>query len=171
MEYTFTNRFKESRLDEIVDSLRGPRLWTPIRHYPDYREWVNTVHTDLKKELKRAMIVLNRNKVIGTLIYQKHKKIPKALELKNLSLSPDERGRYLASFLTRNAEIEGQREFKSTMVVCDTKMRNIDVRFFLIKHHYTPFLVTDLYGLHSGDDIVFSKNLIPLMKPKPIFAL
>jgi ribosomal protein S18 acetylase RimI-like enzyme len=93
-------------------------------------------------------------------IYQRHKKYKDTLEIKNMTVRPDMRGRYVASFLMRNAEIEGQREFDSRYVLCDAKANNYPVRLFLMKHQYKIVRKEDLYGLNSGKDIIYQKSLI-----------
>ncbi len=159
MDFKFTNNYPISRLDEIVSYMLGPRLWIPSTDYPDFLDWAQKVHGELKKDVKRALIALSENNVVGVAIYQRHKKYKDALEIKNLTVRPDMRGRYIASFLMRNAEIEGRREFNSNYVLCDAKVGNQAVRFFLMKHQYKIVRKEDLYGLNSGEDTVYKKNL------------
>jgi len=160
MDFKFTNNYPVSRLDEIVSYLLGPRLWIPSTDYPDFLDWAEKVHGELKKDAKRALIALSENNVVGVTIYQRHKKYKDALEIKNLTVRPDMRGRYIASFLMRNTEIEGQREFGSKYALCDAKANNYPVRLFLMKHRYKIIREEDLYELGSGKDIVYQKNLL-----------
>jgi len=146
-------------LDEIVDYLLGPRLWIPKTDYPDFEEWLGKVHQEMRKDFKRAIIALSCHEIVGVIIYQRHKQLPNSLELKNLSVRPDQRGRYIASFLIRNAEIEGFQEFQTAKVVCDVKARNFPMRFFLQRHGYRMLTREDLYKLGAGEDIVFCKDL------------
>lgn len=87
------------------------------------------------------------------------KPIPEALEVKNITVRPDQRGRHIASFLLRNAEIEGRADFQSTHVLVDTKARNFPIRAYLTKNGYHVKGVTDLYGLGAGEDIVYRKAI------------
>jgi len=160
MDFKFTNNHSISRLDEIVSYLLGSRLWIPSTDYPDFSDWAEKVHGELKKEAKRALIALSEDNVVGVTIYQRHKRYKDALEIKNLTVRPDMRGRHIASFLMRNTEIEGQREFGSKYALCDVKAENLAVRLFLMKHRYKIVRKEDLYGLGSGDDVVYQKNLI-----------
>jgi ribosomal protein S18 acetylase RimI-like enzyme len=168
MDFKFTNNYPLSKVDEIVSYLLGPRLWIPNTDYPDFLDWAQKVHGELKKEVKRALIALYENNIVGVVIYQRHKKYKDALEIKNLTVRPDMRGRFIASFLMRNAEIEGQREFNSRYVLCDAKANNHQVRLFLMKHHYRIVRREDLYGLNSGDDIVYRKDLVSLCLANPM---
>lgn len=163
MDFRFTTEYPLSRLDEIVAYLLGPRLWIPQTDYPDFEEWVEKVYREIREETKRAVIALSQNQIIGAAIYQCHKQFPKTLELKNLTIRPDQRGRYIASFLIRNTEVEGLREFKVTKILCDTKTTNLEMRFFLLKHHYRVIEETNLYHLDAGNDLIFCKDLHPLL--------
>lgn len=160
MQYLFTNEFAPSRIDEIVAYLAGPRLWVPQVHYPDYDDWLQKVHRELRTEQKRALIAFVHGIVCGAIIYQRHKKLADAIEMKNITVRPEEQGRLVASFLMRNAEVEGARDFPGvTSIVCDAKADNVPIRQFLLKNSYLPVGRTDLYGLGAGTDIVFRKEL------------
>jgi ribosomal protein S18 acetylase RimI-like enzyme len=160
MEFRFTNDYPVTKLDEIVSFMLGPRLWIPKGDYPDFLDWADRTYKELKKESKRVMLALHYQNVIGAAVYQKHKKISDALEIKNLTVRPDMRGRYIASFLLRNAEVEGGKEFHSQYVLCDAKSRNMAVRYFLFKNRYRALRDDDLYKLGSGEDTIYRKNLI-----------
>lgn len=159
MEFKFTNEFPVSRLDEAVSFLMGPRLWIPQNDYPDFLDWAQKTHGELKKDAKRAIITLSRNNIIGIVIYQRHKKDKNTLEIKNLTVRPDTRGRYIASFLLKNAEVEGAKEFRTDSVICDAKAKNLEVMHFLLRYHYKVAGRNDLYRLNSGKDIVYKKQL------------
>lgn len=160
MNFKFTTEYPDSKIDEIVSYLLGPRLWIPQVDYPDFNDWAQKAHTELKKNQKRAVIALSGNEVVGVTIYQQHKKYEDALEIKNLTVRPDQRGRYIASFLLRNSEIEGQRDFKSKYVLCDAKVKNLPIMFFLQRNKYNIVGKTDLYNLQSGEDVIYRKDFI-----------
>jgi len=157
MDFRFTTEYPLSRLDEIISYLSGPRLFIPQRDYPDFFDWAEKTHRELKREQKRALIALSSNEIVGVCIYQKHKIYLDALEIKNLTVRPDQRGRYVASFLMRNAEEEGTREFMSSEILCDAKEKNFAVRQFLLKHHYQIVNHSDLYHLDAGEDLIYKK--------------
>ena len=159
MELTFTSDGVGGRADELVDYLRGPRLWIPQRDYPDFDRWADKVHAQLKSEEKRAIVALARRAVVGAVIYQRHKTMPEALEIKNITVRPDKRGRFVAGFLLRNAEVEGAADYGVDEVVVDAKARNAALRAYLFRQGYRPRGVTDLYGLGAGDDVVYGKPI------------
>lgn len=159
-EFRFINEFPASRTDEIAEYLTGPRLWIPRTDYPDVLDWAQKVHTELKAEIKRAMVAYQGGEIVGVTVYQRDKRNPKALEIKNLTVRPDVRGRHVASFLLRNAEIEGAAEFRTEIAICDAKATNIAIKFFLLRQHYQIVDQTDLYGLGAGEDLIFRKSLL-----------
>ena len=163
MDFRFTTEYPLSRLDEIVSYLLGPRLWIPRTDYPDFEDWAQRAYREIKKETKRIILALLQNQIVGIIIYQRHKQFPEALELKNLTVRPDQRGRYIASFLIRSAEVEGIREFGVASVLCDAKASNFEVRMFLAQHKYRIITKTNLYHLNAGSDIVYCKDLCPLI--------
>lgn len=159
MEVLFTSDRTVRMADEIVDYLLGPRLWIPQGDYPDYGDWVQRVWAQLRSEEKRALIAVCRRRVVGAVVYQPHRALPGVLEVKNLTVRPDLQGRHVASFLLRNAEVEGVRDFGSREVTLDAKVRNAAIRAFLLRNGYSVSGVHDLYGLRAGDDVVFRKGL------------
>jgi ribosomal protein S18 acetylase RimI-like enzyme len=158
MDFRFTNEYPAARLDEIVHYLLGPRLWIAATSYPDFADWAARAHADLHAERKRALLALAYSDIVGVVVYQQHKQFDDALEIKNLTVRPDQRGRYLASFLVRNTEIEGIREFAVERVVCDAKADNVPIRRFLLQQHYTVVDRADLYRKGAGEDLVYEKK-------------
>lgn len=158
MEVTFTTERTWARADEIVDYLRGPRLWIPQTDYPDFDDWAAKVHAQLKSEEKRAVVAFVQGVVAGAIIYQRHRGDVDSMEIKNVTVRPDVQGRYFASFLLRNAEVEGARDFGVRSVIVDAKARNVGIRAFLLKNGYLPSGTADLYGLGAGADIIYMKR-------------
>jgi ribosomal protein S18 acetylase RimI-like enzyme len=159
MQVLMTNELPISRTDEVVEHLLKPRLWIPHADYPDYSLWIDRVHEQLRKETKRSMVALEGGRVVGVVLYQQHRSLSQTLEIKNISVRPEKAGRYIASFLLRNAEIEGAREYQAQTVTVDAKAGNKGIRLFLLAHRYRITQEQDLYGLGSGPDLVFTKVL------------
>jgi ribosomal protein S18 acetylase RimI-like enzyme len=158
MLITFTSDESWKRAEEITEHLRGPRLWIPRTDYPDLEAWTEKVCAQLRREEKRAMVAIVGGSVVAAVVYQRKGGSGKALEVKNISVRPDQRGRHIASFLLRNAEIEGARDFGTSRVVVDAKARNLEVRSFLTRNGYVPKEVSDLYGLGAGEDVTYLKR-------------
>ena len=159
MEITFTSDAAPARADELVDYLRGPRLWIPQLDYPDFDRWADKVHAQLKTQEKRALVALSARAVVGAVVYQRHKAVPSALEIKNITVRPDMRGRFIAGFLLRNAEIEGAADYGVREVIVDAKARNVAIRAYLWRQGYRRRGEEDLYGLGAGQDVVYGKRL------------
>ena len=157
MEFLFTTERTWSLADQVVDYLKGPRLWIPRTDYPDFDAWLEGAHQQLKNEDKRALLALSMGEIVGAVIYQRHRRNPETLEIKNISVRPDARGRHVASFLLRNAEIEGAGDFGCRRVVADAKASNLGVRAYLFRNGYQLLGRQDLYGLASGEDAVYMK--------------
>lgn len=143
----------------MVDHLRGPRLWVPREDYPDFDQWLEKVWRQLRSEEKRALLALVGGRVAAAVVYQRHAEDPGVLEVKNVSVRPDQRGRLVASFLLRNAEVEGVRDFASREAVVDAKADNLAVRAYLLRNGYRPSEIRDLYGLGTGPDVLYRKRL------------
>lgn len=159
MEFLFTTEQTLSRADEVVDYLRGPRLWVPRTDYPDFDAWLSRVHRQLKTESKRAVLALSLGQLVGVVLYQPHRDLKSVLEIKNISIRPDARGRHVASFLLRNAEIEGKRDFGCSLAVVDAKARNSAIGAFLAHGGYSSLSCRDLYSLGAGEDVLYSRSL------------
>ena len=164
MQYLFTTEYPQSKLDEIVGYLLGPRLWVPSTDYPDFYDWAQKAHEELRRDLKRALVGFSHGEIAGVIIYQRHKQNASLLEMKNLTVRPDHQGRYIASFLLRNAEVEGAREFRSRAVVCDAKASNAGIHSFLLRHHYRPSGCDDIYRLGGGRDVLYRKAIEPSLE-------
>lgn len=160
MRVTFTTEETWRRADEVVDHLRGPRLWVPRPNYPDFDRWLEKAWRQLRSEEKRALLAIVDGRIAAAIVYQRHADDPLVLEVKNVSVRPDWRGRLVASFMLRNAEREGVRDFGSREAVVDAKARNFAVRAYLLRNRYLPAEVKDLYGLGAGPDVVYRKVLV-----------
>ncbi len=161
-EFRFTTEHSSAGIAGIVDALRQPRLWIPTgQDYPTHGAWLDKTEAQLAEGTKRAMAAYMGGKPIGTVIYQQSSETPGLLEVRNISISPDARGRHVGSFLLRNAEIEAARnDFPGVeQVVVDTKVSNKEMIAFLQSEGYGLEYVTDLYGQDTGLDAVLSKSL------------
>lgn len=156
----FTNEHDTASAGNVIDVLKRPRLWIPTTDYPDYPLWLDKVEAELDTQAKRAMLAYSGTEPVGVVLYQRHKEQSDTVEIKNISVSPDVRGRYFGSFLLRNVEAEalGSDFPTCSKMVVDTKLSNFDMINFLLKHRYRPTLITDLYRLGGGEDIVLTKD-------------
>ena len=124
--------------------------------YPDFVDWLDKVSVELGM-IKRGIFCYEYTRLVGLVLFQKHKMLADFLELKNLTVLPGFNGRYVASFLLRNAEIEGEKIFRVNNIICDAKKNDIPITNFLLFHKYDILGHQDLYGLGAGLDNVFMK--------------
>lgn len=158
---TFTNDFYQFR-EQIVERIAKPRLWFPqgnLYYYPDIGDWSQKVYQELSNGSKRAFIAIINQQIIGVIIYQRHKVEFDVLEVKHLSVDDFFAGRKIASFLFRQAEIEGIREFQPKLIRCDVKAALVEVRQFLQVNQYQLVTSIDLYRLKTGLDAVYQKEV------------
>lgn len=145
--------------DHICDFMLGDRLWIPKTDYPDYYDWVSKIHSQFKNQEKFSYCCFVDNKIVGSLTFQPHKTLSGYLEFKNMTINPDVRNRYIASFLMRNGEIEGQKMFGSKFAIADAKADNTSVLMFLLFHKYSLLKTDNLYHYSNKIDNVFVKQL------------
>lgn len=143
----------------ILDFLHGPRLFVPATDYPDYHDWLERIEPELATGTKRHMACRWNGALAGIIVWQRHKRNPALLELKNLTVRPEFSRRHVGSFLLRQAEAEGQQEFGSLAVVCDAKQRNRAVLSFLAHSGYQARTIANLYDLGTGADVVMHRQL------------
>jgi len=160
MEYLVTNEKSQKHAEEIVQFLKGPRLYIPETTYTGYPSWLeNKVHPQLTNGSKMATVCFDRSRVSGVIVYQSHPLISNAAEIRNITVRPTSRGRLLGSFLLRNTEFEAKQFFKAKKIIVDCKLANTAMMQFLLHHGYLIEEVRDLYNCGDGLDVVMSKKL------------
>jgi len=158
--FRFTNEHSSAGAADVIDVLRRPRLWIPTEHdYPNHDAWLDKTEAQIASGAKRAMSGYMGNRAIGAVIYRQSPEDLDIVDIRNISVSDDARGRYVGSFLLRNAELEAsQIDFPGTReFVVDTKIANTEMIEFLMSHGYSIKEITDLYGLGAGLDAVMAK--------------
>ncbi|MDB5159763.1 MAG: hypothetical protein JWO99_26 [Candidatus Saccharibacteria bacterium] len=162
-EFRFTNEHSSTDVADIVDVLRQPRLWIPTaQDYPNHSAWLDKTEAQIASGTKRVMAAYMGRDAVGTVIYQRQADQPQTLEIRNISVSSDARGRYVGAFLLRNAEVEAvQNDFPDIEeFTIDTKVTNQEMVSFLEAQGYTIQDITDLYGLGAGLDAVMTKPVV-----------
>jgi hypothetical protein len=95
----FSNEHSSAEVADVVDMLRQPRLWIPTeKDYPDHDVWLDKTEALIASGKKRAMAAYMGRDAIGTVIYQRSPEQPTTLEIRNISVSDDARGRYVGAF-------------------------------------------------------------------------
>lgn len=161
-EFRFTNEHRSSEVGKVIDVLRRPRLWVPTAaDYPDHDQWLQRTEADIASGKKRAMISYYDGEPVAAIVYRRHPEHTNVVEIRNISVVPEARGRLIGSFALVNTELEAvQHDFPETdTLMLDTKTSNTEMIGFLERHGYGIQEVADLYGLGAGLDAVLVKSI------------
>ena len=157
VDFYFTSDFHSSK--KLVEFLAGDRLWIPRTDYPDFMYWLDKVEVELESGQKQSIVAFYQKKLVGAILFQKHKQIPSVLELKNLTVLQEAGGRFVASFLIRNAEVEGLKTMQCLSVMGDAKRTNHAITDLMLKNGYNIVSDLDLYHLGRDRDNLFFKEV------------
>jgi len=112
--YSFNSVQSSREIRDTIDFIAGLEL-----EYPKYDEWVQRVEAELFSGYKSAALAYSDGVLVGDIIWQPHKQIKRAREIKNLRVSPLVRRRGLARFLLKQVECDGSSEFD--MLISDIR--------------------------------------------------
>ena len=131
--------------------------------YSNYETWVKTVCIpEVDFNYKKGLIVYTNRVVVGDIVFQPDKQLPKSLEIKNLRIHRNLRRRDLAHFLMKQAEVYARlNEFEQ--LTCDFRAekeysKNIKDLLFLCGYH----LLAEAINLYDDGclDCVMIKKLV-----------
>jgi ribosomal protein S18 acetylase RimI-like enzyme len=163
LDFRITNELSPRNLDATANLLIQPRLWIPEGDYPAHTDWRDKALAEIAAEKKRAMLAYWGNEEVGSVVYQRDPIDPRRVEVRNISIEPKARGRYVASFLLRQVEAEAPIDFPGVdEVVADTKRTNSSILAFAISNGYRIKAITALPSefAHNGvEDVVLSKKV------------
>jgi hypothetical protein len=136
-------------------------------NYPNYDRWVQKTEYELDSGYKKAIMAFSNGKLVGDLVYQNHKEIPRFLELKNLRIRPDLKLRDFGRFMLKQAEVENSGKYDAIIVDCHSEQSEI-IKFFE-SCNYMPIKSIPIYDKNTLEVILVkfmkSKNLlIPKIK-------
>ena len=155
MSFNFEFRTVESRRDlvKLLEFIRIQDL-----NYPNYQGWVSRTEAELEMGWKTGVVAVSNGVVLGDIIWQSHKELPRVREIKNLRVHPVVRGRYFARFLLRQAEIENRRDYDSLMLdLREDHPEKIAIIDILVAMGYEKLYAVNLYAPNIKD-IVMLKN-------------
>lgn len=121
--------------------------------YPKYDEWVQRVEAELFSGQKRAALAYSCGVLVGDVIWQPHKQLPRVREIKNLRVSPKARGRYLAQFLLRQAECEDRQDYDA--LIGDVRENQPSVIRFMQSMGYQAVAKLNLYEENQREVVLF----------------
>ena len=156
MNFQFTDIQERKETSQAINFLHKQNL-----NYPNYDKWVQKTEAELIGGYKNAVLAFSRGKIVGDLVYQRHKENPRFLELKNMRIIPELKNRYFAKFMLRQVEAENQ---KYDAIVCDAPSEFPEIICFMQSCGYTPILSKPLYD-DGEPEIIMIK---PIRKSKKI---
>lgn len=151
---SFDYRFRFLEDEKEIKELRG-FLLSQTLNYPNYGDWVERAINEIDLGYKKTILAFNDDTIIGDLIFQPHKNLPKVIELKNMRIHPEFKRRYFGYFMLRQAEVESK-NYK--MIICDTRSDRIDVLNLLKLCGYKEVSRIPLYD-SNAEDVIMSKTL------------
>lgn len=152
MSFNFSFRFAEDTKD-ILNLERF--LLKQELNYPNYGDWVFRAKQELLSGYKKSILAFSDGFLVGNLIYQPHKDLPRVRELKNLRVHPKLRERYFGAFMLKQAEKENQNEYDA--IICDTRTDRIQIVNLLKNFGYETLLKIPLYDSNIEDMIMIKK--------------
>lgn len=133
-----------------VDDLRDLRLLREFLHrhdlgYPNYDEWVDCVCIpEIEDGYKNAVVAFHGTILVGDLVWQAHKELPRTVECKNLRIDPLVRERGLAYFLLKQCEVESRKD--SDIIIGDIHSNQDDIKLFFLRYGFRVLYQAPLYS-------------------------
>jgi ribosomal protein S18 acetylase RimI-like enzyme len=161
-EFRFTNEHRLSEVGKVIDVLKRPRLWIPTNDdYPAHGQWLEKTEAEIAAGTKRAMISYYNNEAVAAIVYRRHETQNNVVEIRNISVVPEARGRLIGSFALVNTELEAVRhDFPDTeTITVDTKISNAEMIGFLENHGYSVQEIANLYDQSTGPDAILAKHM------------
>lgn len=140
--------------------MREPRLWIPTEEdYPSHSQWLGKVEAGLSSGERHALFATIGGQTVGAVV-SRQGEVPNTVDIRNISISPDVKGRYFGAFLLRNSECLAREITPDVASIrVDTKATNLDMIAFLHTQGYSEIDETDL--CNSGAlDVVLEKSLL-----------
>ena len=149
MTFNFNFRTPDNTQDirQLVDFLMKQDLG-----YPGYEDWVQRSEHEIDKGYKIPILAFSGNHLVGDLIYQPHKQLPRVREIKNLRVHPGWRGRSFGHFMLRQAEVENQHQYDALIV--DARADQKEIIALLLRNGYMPLGQRALYDSNAMDVIM-----------------
>jgi len=149
--------FRDVGSVEDLNRLRDHLLIQPL-HYPEYEKWViDRCIPELESGFKKVILGFYYDNLIGDIIFQEHKQLPRTCELKNMRINPNFRDKDIGHFLIRQAEEEAKRSGKFDRVILDIDSEETGIKKFLMFCNYNILFQAPLYGKRL--DIIMGKEL------------
>ena len=155
MDFTFRDIDSTSDINVLIDFMSKQPL-----SYPNYNDWLQRSEPEFYMEYKHAILAFSDRKLVGDLVFQPDKYLPKTLEIKNLRIHPDLRRRDFGHFMLRQLEEIAKKERKYSVIRADTRSTQKDIINLLKFTNYKELARAPLYDSNE-EDVIFVKSLFP----------
>jgi hypothetical protein len=152
MGFDFRFRFLED--EKELRQLKNFLIEQPFS-YPNYEDWVERTIPEIDHGYKRTILAFSDDIIVGDLIFQPHKTLPRIMEFKNMRIHQDLKRRYFGFFMLRQAESESE---NYDAIICDTRSDRLDVLNLMKLCGYREISRIPLYD-SNVEDAVLLKNL------------
>ena len=126
--------------------------------YSNYQDWVSRTEAEIDMGYKTGIIALNCNHVVGDIIWQPHKELPRIREIKNMRVHPSVRGRYFARFFMKQAEAENPGDYDELMLdLREDHPDKIPLMRMLTSMGYEKIFAASLYDSNVKDIVMVKK--------------
>ncbi len=150
-----------STIKLITDPVEIKQLYDFIRRYPldypNYEGWVQQCYEELCSGTKRAFVCSLEGAIIGDIVFQRHKKEPSILEIKNLRVEQKYQRRRIASRLLREVEEFVRSDGGYNRLIVDTHADNLPV---IKTFQNSGFVIVGDEALYdSKKEVILAKDL------------
>ena len=161
MNIRINDEMNPARAAKVMDVLRAPRLWIPT--YEDYgasvEGWLGKVEQELIDGKRHALYAQVGRQASGTVVWRPDIDDTSMIDIRNISIDPQVKGRYFGAFMVRNVEQLAREQYPNASTVrVDTKATNIDMLAFLARQGYSQQGTFDLYNSNKSD-VILHKSL------------
>lgn len=160
MEFNFRSIDSTSDIYTLIDFMKQQPL-----NYPNYDSWLQRSEHEFHMAYKQAILAFSDKKLVGDLVYQPDKSLPKILEIKNLRIHPKLRKRDFGHFMLRQVEEIAKIAKKYNAIRIDTRTSQTNLIQLLKFTDYKELARAPLYDSNE-EDVIFTKPLLTNQNPK-----
>ena len=164
MEFTFRNIDSTSEIYTLIDFMKQHPL-----NYPNHNEWIQRCESEFHLQYKQAILAFSDKKLVGDLVYQPDKSLPKTLEIKNFRIHLKLRRRDFGHFMLKQVEEIAKATKKYKIIKVDTQTSQTDIIQLLTFTGYKELARATLYD-SDKEDIIFTKSILETQNPKNLIS-
>lgn len=158
IDVTFSDEMNSRTAASVADVLRSDRLFIPTSaDYGDQKhaDWVEKTEAELIAGTRSALFARRLGTAAGVIVWRPAPE-PTVIDIRNISITPLNRGQLFGSFMLRAVETAIAETAPDCKIRIDTKSTNTEMMKFLLQSGYSVEGLADLY--QSGKiDIIFAK--------------